>query len=430
MTCVGKNHASSDCSKFRLQLQKHILGGFMRVKIILSIFSLVTGLAAMTMPMGAQDQIHYISQPDELTVFLNDVVFVRDELRVPLDVETRIVLPQQIVQNTLIVRDEAGRLPLYSINRQTGQVILTIGGTADGAADDVRNLTLEYITLGGIRWQPRYDLHLETDNVESVAFDFFAEIQNDTFTLMETQVNLVAGRVDVSGQTPLDLFLNSNMTQGFSDIFATATPAPLVGTPPDVTASGEGEVTTQPVYEIPPLTSQPGETIYAELLETTFPARRVLVWNAYSDAQGIVVYKVRNTSEIALAEGIVRSYQAGLFAGSDEIEYTPPGGEGSVTVGPLRDARVRREVSQMAVSAQNPNDADGIETLWQVTLVLTSLTSGDQEIEVFDRFADEALNLEFQAPEPERQGGNMLRWLLTVPAGEEIRLRYAYRTPY
>jgi hypothetical protein len=407
----------------------------MRGKIMLAIFILVTGFAAVTMPLGAQDQINYISQPDELTVFLNDVVFVRDELRVPLDVETRIVLPSQIVQDTLILRDEDGRLPLYSINRQTGQVILTIGGASDGATGDVRNLTLEYITLGGIRWQPRYDLHLAVDNVETVAFDFFAEIQNDAFTLNETQVNLVAGRVDVSGQTPLDVLMNSNMAQGFSDMLATATPPASTGiaAPPsssNVTTSTEGAVTTQSVYEIPPLTSQPGETVYAELLETTFPSRRVLVWNANTDAQGVVVFKVRNTSEIALAEGIVRSYQDGLFAGSDEIEYTPPGGEGSVTVGPLRDVRVRREVSQMAVPAQNPNDADGIETQWQVTLTLTSLTAGEQEIEVVDTFPDGALNLEFESPEPERQGGNTLRWLLTLSPGEEIRITYAYRTPY
>ncbi len=404
----------------------------MRVKIILAVFVLVTGLAAVTMPLGAQDQINYISQPDELTVFLNDVVFVHDDLRVPLDVETRIVLPAQIVQDTLILRDEAGRLPLYSINRQTGQVILTIGGASDGATGDVRNLTLEYITLGGIRWQPRYDLHLAADNVESVAFDFFAEIQNDAFTLNDTQINLVAGRVDVSGQTPLDVLMNSNMTQGFSDMLATATPsfnAPPPSSPP-VTSSTEGAVTTQSVYEIPPLTSQPGETVYAELLETIFPSRRVLVWNAATDAQGIVVFKVRNTSEIALAEGIVRSYQDGLFAGSDEIEYTPPGGEGSVTVGPLRDVRVRREVSQIAVPAQNPNDGDGIEIQWQVTLILTNLIASEQEIEVVDTFAEGALNLELGSPEPERQGGNTLRWLLTLPPGEEIRLTYVYRTPY
>ena len=68
----------------------------MRVKIMLAVFVLVTGLAALTMPLGAQDQINYISQPDELTVFLNDVVFVHDDLRVPLDVETRIVFTPKL----------------------------------------------------------------------------------------------------------------------------------------------------------------------------------------------------------------------------------------------------------------------------------------------------------------------------------------------
>lgn len=396
-------------------------------KVMLMIFALVTVLAAVALPLGAQDQINYISQPDELTVFLNDVVFVRDNLRVPLDVETRIVLPPQIVQNTLILRDENGRLPLYSINRQTGQVILTIGGAAEGTTGEARSLTLEYLALGGIRWQPHYDLHLQAGNVETVAFDFFAEIQNDSFTLRGTKVNLVAGRVDASGEVPMDVFLNSNMLQGFADMRATATPAPYIA-PPDAEVSGV--VTTQAVYEIPPLTSQPGETIYAELLETTLPARRVLVWNADRDAQGIVVFKVRNTSQTPLAEGIARSYQDGLFTGSDEIEYTPPGGEGSVTVGPLRDVRVRREVTRTSVQALNPNDGDGIESLWQVTLTLTSLTTSEQEIEVTDTFAEGALNLEFGRSEPERQGGNRLRWMVTLPSGAEIQLAYSYRTAY
>lgn len=419
--------------------------------VIVFLCTAITVLSVMLIgvsPSAAQDQINYISQPDELTVFLNDVVFVRDDLRVPVNTETLIVLPSQIVENTLSLRDENGRLPLYSITRPNGQVVLTIRGDAATEADpnaEVRLLTLEYITLGGINWQPLYDMHLSSETVETVGFDFFAAIQNSAFTLDETQVNLVAGRVDIGGQIPIAGF--TNMNQAFGDIAATQTAPAFFPTPqptPTSTAPaaftptpGSGQptvspvtssVVTQSVYRLPPLTAEPGETIYVEVLETTFDARQVLSWNANSSIQANVIYKVRNTSDTSLTEGVVRSYQDGIFLGSDEIEFTPPGSEGSVTVGPLREVRVLREVTRAAVPAENPNDEDGTEFVHEITLSLTSLSGQAREIEVVDVYPPLATAFEFSA-EPERQGGNVLRWLVVVPAGEELKLVYSYRLP-
>lgn len=404
---------------------------------------LIIGVA----PSAAQDQINYISQPDELTVFLNDVVFVRDDLRVPVNTETLIVLPSQIVENTLSLRDENGRLPQYSITRPGGQVVLTIRGdeAETNANAEVRVLTLEYITVGGINWQPLYDMHLSSDTVETVGFDFFAAIQNSAFTLDETQVNLVAGRVDIGGQVPVAGF--TNMNQAFGDISATqtapaflptpqpsATPSPVDSITPTPAAGGTvtpvtSSVVTQSVYRLPPLTAEPGETLYVEVLETTFEARQVLSWNASSSLQANVIYKVRNTSDVPLTEGVVRSYQDGIFLGSDEIEFTPPGSEGSVTVGPLREVRVLREITQVAVPAENPNDEDGTEFLREITLSLTSLSGQAREVEVVDVYPSLSSNFEFVGGEPERQGGNVLRWLVVVPAGEELKLIYKYRVP-
>ena len=50
-----------------------------------------------------------------------------------------------------------------------------------------------------------------------------------------------------------------------------------------------------------------------------------------------MIHKVRNTTDLPLAEGIVRVYQDDLFQGSDFIETTPVGSEGSVTIGSLPD---------------------------------------------------------------------------------------------
>lgn len=413
---------------------------------------LLTTVATLTIGIwstAGQEQINYISRPDELTVFLNDVVFVRDELRVPLGSETQIVLPAQIVPDTISLRDDSGHIPLYTISAQSGQYVLTVRDEqAVNNSEDIRNLTLEYITYGGIRWKPLYNLHLDTEDTETVEFDFFAAIQNDSFTLEDTRINLAAGSVNVEGQSVPPPFYDQN--QGFSDMQATATaprtptptpfqlppsPSPLPSPPPqitppsiNVTPEAFAPLTTQYIYRLDPLTAEPGETLYAELLETTLPARQVLLWNAYSDGQATVIYKVQNTSDIALTAGIVRTYQDGLFTGSDEIEYTSPGGEGSVTVGPLQDMRVQRDTTQIIVPAENPTDENGLDMQVEVTLSLTNFSPFALELEVTDVFPSQAFAFEV-GTEVERMGGNLLRWLVTVPSGEAVTITYQYRVP-
>jgi hypothetical protein len=414
----------------------------MRWKLALVLLTLAATLLVGIWSAAGQDQINYISQPEELTVFLNDVVFVRDVLRVPPGSETQIVLPPQIVPHTVTLRDEAGHIPLYAISFQTGQYVLTVRDDQAGAGSgDIRNLTLEYIARGGIRWTPLYNLYLTTDEVETVGLNFVAAIQNDSFSLEDTQVNLAAGSVNVEGQPPPPPFANTN--QGFGDILATSTamafavtptPSPFmpptqaaITPPPIVTAEPFAPLTTQYIYRLDPLTAEPGETLYAELLETDFPARQVLLWNAASEVQASVIYKVSNTSDIALTAGIVRTYQDGLFTGSDEIEYTPPGGEGSVTVGPFQDMRVTRDATQFTVPAENPNDENGVDLRVEVTLTLTNFSPYTLEVEVTDVYPAQAFAFELGA-DAEQMGGNILRWLVTVPAGQEVTITYAYRT--
>jgi hypothetical protein len=188
-------------------------------------------------------------------------------------------------------------------------------------------------------------------------------------------------------------------------------------------------LTTQYIYRLEPLTAEPGETLYAELLETSFPARQVLLWNASRDPQALVIYKILNTSDIALTGGIVRTYQDGLFTGSDEIEYTSPGGEGSVTMGPLQDMRVSRDATQFTVPAENPNDENGVDLRTEVTLSLTNFSPFALEVEVTDVFPAQSFAFEF-GTEGEQIGGNVVRWLVIVPPGEAVTITYAYRVLY
>jgi hypothetical protein len=414
----------------------------MRWKAALVLLTMAATMIVGIWSTTGQDQINYISQPDELTVFLNDVVFVRDVLRVPFGSETQIVLPSQIVPDTISLRDDDGHIALYALSFQTGQYVLTVRDDESGAGDgDVRNLTLEYIALGGIRWQPLYSLRLNSEESETVGFDFVAAIQNDAFFLEDTQINLAAGAVNVSGQPPPPAMVDNN--QGFSDVQATATafntppPSPIptptpvvIVTPlPNVTPEEFAPLTTQYIYRLEPLTAEPGETLYAELLETSFPARQVLLWNASRDTQASVIYKVTNTADIALTAGIVRTYQDGLFTGSDEIEYTSPGGEGSITIGPLQDMRVTRDATQFTVPSENPNDENGVDLRVEVTLSLTNFSPFALEIEVTDVFPSQAFAFEF-GTEAEQVAGNVVRWLVTVPAGEALTITYAYRVFY
>jgi hypothetical protein len=133
-----------------------------------------------------------------------------------------------------------------------------------------------------------------------------------------------------------------------------------------------------------------------------------------------VIYKVRNETDEPLAEGIVRSYEDGLFIGSDLMELTPVGSEGSVTVGQLQDVRVDRSETTTEI------DQDAYEYLHQVVLTISNFGTESIDLEVVDVWLPEAEAFTFSA-EPERETGNVLRWAVTVEPGEEEVIEYTFR---
>src|SRR5690606_39083489 len=122
------------------------------------------------------------------------------------------------------------------------------------------------------------------------------------------------------------------------------------------------------------------------LLSRDFPARRVIVWNADADIQATVIYKVRNDSEMPLAEGMVHTYKDDLFTGSDFVETTPLGGEGSITVGGLQDVRVSRAQSSTLITETFFAD----DTLYEVELNMTNFSEDPIQIEVVDKWRTDA----------------------------------------
>jgi hypothetical protein len=371
-------------------------------------------LVAVAAPVAAQDVISYTSQPDEIAVFFNDIAYARDVVNLPGGADVRIVLPNTVYADTLVLRENGERVANYRMTRPAGTAD-PYTGIANGevviqwssiASDGLREVSLEYL-MTGIGWSPKYDMFILDDTHTDL--DFFAEIHNTSLTANNIAVKLVAGRVDTAQQ------FNDQIT--FSANQALAGYAEVGGEQQSLT----GAATIQHIYNIGTLQTEPGDTLYTRIAGGELAARKILLWNANTDPRVLVIYKVTNSSEAPFADGIVRAYQNGMFLGSDGIELTPIGGEGSVTVGTLQNVRVNR--------AETVTTTNSIFESTQHDLTLTLENFGDEDItiEVVDYYPYSAVNFTF-SDEPQREGDNVLRWVVTIPAGEETIITYQYRT--
>jgi hypothetical protein len=367
---------------------------------------LALGLLLGAATAQAADQITYISQPKEVYIFLNNVAYARDQITLPPNVKVKVTLPAQVIENTLIVREGGQRVNTFRLRRGDGGVSLEWNSAGSG---DVRPVTLEYL-LTGLSWTPTYDMTLGDTKAATVDFNFYAQIQNSVFKLEDVKAHLVAGSVDVSGQVnqPAPASVNQAIA-GYERDGSQST-------------ANVGAATIQYIYEAGQLSTDTGETLYLNLLQGSFPARRVLLWNAPSDQQVTVIYKVRNESKLPWAAGSVHNYQNNLFIGSDPVETTPVSGEGSITVGRLQDVRVSRGESRSAISGISLYD-----TQHAVSLKLENFGPDPLDIEVVDNQNPDGEDFTF-SQEPRREPGNLLRWTVTVKPGETVKIDYQYKT--
>lgn len=366
---------------------------------------LLGGMIGGVSAAEVDDQISYTSQPDRLAVFLNDVAYARDHVTLPGGVDVRIVLPAGVFADTLILRENGERVGAYRLDYQTGQPALEWRSASES---ELREITLEYL-LGGVSWRPTYDMWLGADEDETVDLDFFAEITDGSLSMQGVDMQLVAGYVDLSSPLAPMAELSANQR--------------LAGYEDGSTGGGvnsTGQVDIQHVYDIGSITAEPGDTVYAQLVGGTMPARRVHLWNAQTDDQVTVIYKVTNASDQPFAEGVVRSYQDGLFIGSDMIELTPLDSEGSVTVGHLQDVRVKREESRTAI-AEGRFDYRG-----DVELTISNFTPTTVHMEVVDYRYPEAEELQASLT-PQEEAGNILRWQISVEPDDEMVITYSFK---
>ena len=366
--------------------------------------SLAILATATAVPVAAQadDQISYTSQPDRVAVFLNNVAFARDTVALPGGVDVRIVLPQTVYPDTLVLRENGERVRNYRLDHKTGQPTIKWQSATDS---ELREVSMEYL-LGGVSWRPTYDMWIGADTDKTVDLDYFAEISVSALELAGVETQLVAGFVDLNNPiAPAAEFSANQRLAGFDDSYIPAAPT--------------GQVDIQHVYDIGTLTAEPGDTVYSQMVGQTLPARRLHLWNAPTDQQVTVIYKVTNDSEQPFAEGVVRSYQGGLFIGSDFIERTPIGSEGSVTVGHLQDVRVKREMTQSAV------DIGRFDHRFEVELTIENFTDLTVHMEVVDFLPVNAEQLQ-SSIKPQLEAGNIMRWPISVEPGDEMVITYHY----
>ncbi len=366
--------------------------------------SVLVGATAGATSAAIDDAISYTSAPDRVAVFLNNVAYARDEVALPGGVDVKIVLPQTVYPDTLVLRENGERVSNYRLNWSTGQPTIKWQSATE---TDLRDVSMEYL-LGGVSWRPTYDMWVGADTDETVGLDYFAEITDSSLELEDVETQLVAGMVDLTRPIAPAAELSANQKlAGFAEADMLTVFSPV------------GQVDIQHTYDIGLLTADPGDTVYSQLVGQELPARRLHLWNAQTDQQVTVIYKVKNESDQPFSEGVVRNYQDGLFIGSDFIELTPVGGEGSVTIGHLQDVRVKREQTQTAI------DMGRFDYRYETTMTIENFTPTMVHMDVVDYLPPHAEELQ-SSIEPQLEPGNLMRWPISVEPGDEMVITYEY----
>jgi hypothetical protein len=173
------------------------------------LFVLVSIFLSVSFVASAQ-QLQAISQPDRIHIFQNNIAFVKDTLSLPGGTEIELALPASALVDTLVLREDGERVRNYTVRRDSQ---ITIAWQSNNT-DTLREITAEYL-IEGISWRPKYDMVIN-DDTSSAEFDFFAEIQNTSFSLEGVETFLVAGNVGTSQ------ILGDNSAIAFNQLYAEA----------------------------------------------------------------------------------------------------------------------------------------------------------------------------------------------------------------
>lgn len=393
--------------------------------IILGSLSLVGGVA----PAAAQDgtfTFTYESKADAAALYQGDLAYIRDEVTIPAGMTAHIILPPSAMRESLVLTEDGQRVRSYRYQSNMGPVVdtamsashmsalsssipvatssagsLTI--TLDAVEGDApRAIVLAYLAYGA-GWEPRYDMDVLSP--ENVQFGFDALIHNYGLHLEDAELRLVAGMPGADPNYRPDM---------------TVTQMNVLYEEPVAAPAASGPVAINHVYDLGPVTLWPGETMRWNMVYEPLEARRLIVWDARFGQRTDVIFKVSNGSSLPFVAGPVAAYEDGLYVGTDAIEWTPVGGEGSLTIGGLSSVRVRKTESVEDIGTRNDD-----RYLHTVMLALTNHGGEDLDLIVLDEWQRNGLDFKF-SDEPIRQGNNVLRWEITIPAGEKVEIEYTF----
>jgi hypothetical protein len=265
-----------------------------------------------------------------------------------------------------------------------------------------------------MRWKPSYRMVINQEG--EVAFDYHAGIENAAVELPNVDLHLILGNVRISAEEERAGRVPYTGAGG------------MMGGAGEAAEEAEGKWLNRPaqavnifyVYDLGQKAIRKGSTTTIRMLDKHLPVEKVYVWDAREGEQVRVTYRVKNATERPLPKGVVRAYQWGLYLGSDELEETPPGAVGSVTIGNTADTRVQRERKVKAARKGYTHE---------VTLRIENFGDVPLYLKVLDRRDPEAKNLHFSDP-PSGKTGEVYAWKVTVPPKSKKALRYSFWSPW
>ena len=121
----------------------------------IALFVLVLMAPIAVIPLRADDQITYISQPDEVYIFLNNIAFARDNITLPAGVNAKVTLPASIIDNTLVVREDDKRVSQYRIE---GVDVRSLQAQASHSQRDVFHTVMGAFAMHSDAYLAEYDI--------------------------------------------------------------------------------------------------------------------------------------------------------------------------------------------------------------------------------------------------------------------------------
>ena len=215
----------------------------------------------------------------------------------------------------------------------------------------------------------------------------------------------------------------------------------------DVVAAGafaDAEVVTAAVeasgaavtYQVPGQVSIPADGSPHKVNVATFPLSPALdhvtapklVPETYRRA------RVTNDSPYTLLPGPANLFSGDEFIGTTELALVAPQGEIELYLGTDDRVRVERELKRRDVDKRLIGDRRRVRYAYEI--ILENLLSSDAEVILHDHLPvsrHEQIKVKLEAAEPgpaEQTELNLLRWELTLAAGEKLTVRFDFSVEY